>query len=264
MTVHVLGHKGMLGHVVARRLAEAGHRVLVSDRRFTGSPRDPLVEEVRDSGADWIVNAIGLIKQKSTEAADLRLINTQLPLHLAKRLRPGQRLIHASTDCVFDGLRGGYSTFEEYNAPDDYGWTKALGESVASPGRAWVIRVSIIGPDRGGGHGLMGWFLRQAGPVNGFTNHRWNGITTLAWAELAVRIIDAPERFPAPLFQAGSTEPVSKHELLRAIGKTWSHPIMIHPLAAPDTIDRTLVPDIDMGTVGEQLATMAAWYNRTV
>ncbi len=263
MTIHVLGHQGMLGHVVARHLAEAGHRVLTSDKRFTGAPRDPLVEEVRDSGADWVVNAIGLAARKAATAADLHLLNTVLPLHLGRRLRPGQRLVHAGTDGIFAGTRGRYATHDEADATDDYGWSKALGEAVAMPGRAWVIRVSIIGPELGVGHGLMGWFLRQTGPVNGYANHRWNGITTLAWAELAAGIIAGPERYPMPLFQAGSSQPVSKLELLQWIARTWSHPIPIAPSVAPETLDRTLAADLEMGTIGEQLARMAAWYRRS-
>jgi dTDP-4-dehydrorhamnose reductase len=250
----------MLGHVVARRLAEAGHRVLVSERRYTGAPRDPLVEEVRDAGAEWVVNAIGLTARNANPPSDLRVVNTDLPLHLGRRLRPGQRLIHASTDGVFAGTRGHYATFDDADATDAYGWSKALGEAVAARGRAWVIRTSIIGPDLGGGHGLLGWLLRQNGKATGYTNHRWNGITTLAWAGLAARIIAEPGSFPAPLLQAGSTIPVTKCELLRAISRAWPHPIEIVEAAAPEAVDRTLVPDVDLGPIADQLAALAAWY----
>ena len=50
MKVFVLGHKGMLGHVVTAFLREAGHEVLTSDARYTGLPRDPLIGAARDSG----------------------------------------------------------------------------------------------------------------------------------------------------------------------------------------------------------------------
>ena len=36
MRVFVLGHQGMLGHVVARYLAQHGCRVLTSALRYTG------------------------------------------------------------------------------------------------------------------------------------------------------------------------------------------------------------------------------------
>ena len=47
----VLGHRGMLGHVVARYAAGAGYDVLTADDRYDGAPDDALVERVRDSGA---------------------------------------------------------------------------------------------------------------------------------------------------------------------------------------------------------------------
>src|SRR5439155_12267180 len=106
-------HRGMLGHVVALYFRESGFDVVTSEARYTGGPRDDLVEEVRTSQAGWVVNAIGRIKQKSTDAVQLLLTNAQLPVHLAARLRPGQRLLHASTDCVFSGRRGLYHTSDE-------------------------------------------------------------------------------------------------------------------------------------------------------
>src|SRR5580704_19372743 len=65
--VFVLGHRGMLGHVVARYAAEAGCTVLTSDARYTASPRDALVEEVRESDASAVINCLGLTKQRSDD-----------------------------------------------------------------------------------------------------------------------------------------------------------------------------------------------------
>ena len=52
----VLGHRGMLGHVVARFATESGWNVFTSELRYGASPRDSLVEEVRDSGASAVIN----------------------------------------------------------------------------------------------------------------------------------------------------------------------------------------------------------------
>jgi dTDP-4-dehydrorhamnose reductase len=194
----------MLGHVVGRFLEQQGCEVVTSSLRYGGAARDSLVEAVRDSGCVWVVNALGRIKQKTEDRNELYLANSLFPLHLSARMRCEQRLIHASSDCVFSGRRGQYSVADERDAEDVYGLSKALGEAVAQSGRCWVIRTSIIGPELGKGWGLMGWFLRQSGEVNGYTNHLWNGITTLEWAGIAWELIGGQLSAEGPLIQAGT------------------------------------------------------------
>lgn len=88
-------------------------------------------------------------------------VNGFLPHHLWRKAEDVQaRLIHISTDCVFEGTRGGYT---EEDAPDGtsvYAISKSLGE-VQKPGHL-TIRTSIIGPEiRSGGIGLMDWLWRR-------------------------------------------------------------------------------------------------------
>ena len=54
--VFVLGHRGMLGHVVSRYSAEAGWEVITSPLRYSAGARDPLIEQVRESGASVVIN----------------------------------------------------------------------------------------------------------------------------------------------------------------------------------------------------------------
>ncbi len=260
MRVFVLGHRGMLGHVAARYLAEAGFTVLTSDRRYGGAARDALVEEVRDSGADWVVNAIGRIKQKCSDRAELLRANALLPIQLAARLGAGQRLLHASTDCVFSGRTGGYATGDERDADDDYGFSKILGEAAAAPGRGQVLRVSIIGPEYGEGHGLLGWFFRQAGPIDGYTNHRWNGITTLEWARRAAELLSGRWCPAAPVVQLASPHAVTKYELLRLAAQVWGRRVAIRATATPTAIDRTLVADVVCPPLPDQLIALRDWH----
>jgi dTDP-4-dehydrorhamnose reductase len=250
----------MLGHVVARYLADAGHEVLTTDRRYEGTARDALVEEVCRSGASWVVNAAGRIKQKGADTAELMRVNAQLPQHLAVRLAPGQRLLQPSTDCVFAGRTGGYRTTDVPDAEDDYGLSKVLGDLPARPGCCQVVRVSMIGPEPGTGYSLLGWFFRQPGPVNGYVNHLWNGITTLEWSKWAARLIAGKWAPAAPVVQLASPRAVSKCELLQLVSQTWNRGITIHPVAAAESVDRTLVGDYPCPPLTEQLAELRAWY----
>lgn len=260
--VFVAGHRGMLGHVVAAHLAEAGFEVRTSEARYEGTGADALVAAARASDARYVVNCIGRIWQKSMEPADLFRANALLPLHLAQRLRGDQHLFHASTDCVFAGTRGDYRVDDTPDADDEYGVSKQLGEGVAHWPNVSVLRVSIVGPDLGGGHGLLGWFLKQseARPVSGFVNHFWNGITTLEWARIVVERIQRLERGEAhvPLTQPG-TERIDKYTLLCAFRDAFGTRHEIRPVEAPTTVDRTLVPTERRGSIREQLPMISSW-----
>jgi dTDP-4-dehydrorhamnose reductase len=231
--VFVLGHRGMLGHMVTRFLQAQGCEVMTCPFRYAGLPQDPLLTAVRESGCGWVINAIGLIKQKSSNEGHLFLLNSILPIHLMQELGPNQRLIHASTDCVFSGGRGWYAANDFKDAEDVYGLSKALGEQVVLHPRALVMRVSIIGPELGSGIGLLGWFLQQHGMIHGYTNHFWNGITTLEWAKAACEVIQGHAPRNHGLVQLGVSEPVSKHELLLLFKEIWSQNVTIEPAAPP-------------------------------
>lgn len=72
-------------------------------------------------------------------------VNAQLPHRLSLVTRTAKaRLIHISTDCVFDGKKGNYTE-------DLYGKTKYLGE-VHYP-HCITLRTSIIG------HELIVWLI---------------------------------------------------------------------------------------------------------
>lgn len=264
MRVFVLGSRGMLGHVVARRVAERGHEVVTSSERYGGSPRDPLIEAVRESRCPAIFNCLGSTKRREQDLPALYLANAQLPAHLAARAHPSQHIIHASTDCVFDGRSGNYSVDDEPTADDPYGFSKRLGEMVAGRSNVTMVRVSIIGPDyRPHARGLLAWFLDQPTnrPVPGYTNWRWNGITTLEWADIALELIDRKrhgEDLP-PILQP-ATQPVSKYELLVQFRDAYRTKHEITPVAAPTAIDRTLVPTESRAPIDEQLSRLREWY----
>lgn len=249
MRVLVLGHRGMLGSVVTRYLRQRNHSVILSASRYAGDANDELIRDVRTSRPDAVVNCAGVVMEGGR---GLMMTNALLPQHLAVALG-NQLLIHPSTDCVFDGRRGWYGVNEQPNATDDYGLSKRLGEGCATFPNVVVLRTSIVGP---GERGLLGWFLRQPGPVDGWTDHIWNGITTLAWAELAA---DAIEGHIAPgLHQPTTIETITKYDLLRLFGEVFDHRIEVRPVNTRPC-DRSLEPTIAMPPLRDQLAALRAW-----
>ncbi len=246
MRVFVLGHRGMLGHVVARYFAGLGHEVSTTEERYDGTSRAALIAAVTASRCDRIVNCIGL-----ASGADLMTINALLPHHLASVLRPGQVLVHASSDGVFSGDTGMYASTAPLDASDPYGISKRVGEP-GHPG-AVVIRCSIVGPELGRAHSLLGWFLSGNEPVDGYTNHRWNGITSLEWARLALALA-------AGVHQPACAAPVSKADLLEAFAAVFSHPRPVRRVSHERSIDRTLRPTVTCTPIVEQLGDLRSWY----
>lgn len=259
----VLGHRGMLGHVVARCAADAGYEVVTSDVRYAAERADPLIAAVRDSRAAVVINCLGVTKQRSDDPAALYLANGLFPADLASELGPSQYIVHASSDCVFAGVRGEYRIDDPLDAVDAYGFSKILGESISRWPNATVLRASVIGPDRGDGHGLLAWFLRQPAdrPVPGYTNHRWNGITTLDWAFIALECAAARTRGETvpSLIQPG-TPVVTKYELLCAFRDLYAPHLTVAESTGTAAVDRSLIPSDARPPIRQQLEQLGAWY----
>lgn len=257
MRVTVLGAAGMLGHVVARYLAEAGHSVQTPSHRFDPESPSGFLESLRATHPEAVVNCIG-IRAGSTHQAlvDTHVRLVERALECLKESRA--RFIQASTDGVFRPDLPARRTGELGDATDDYGKTKWEAELRVQSAGGLVIRCSILGPELRAPRSLLGWFLSQPGPVRGFVNHQWNGITTLEWARLCHGLLETLS--PAPVFQPGFWPPIPKAEVLRLIGDTWGWPIEVLPEVAPQPVTRTLVPDVYSPSLKSQLEELRTWY----
>lgn len=231
MRVLILGGDGMLGHRLFLHLRDQ-HQVRVTLRRPLASyedyglfnrgnsypgvdagEEDRLLEVISDFRPEAVVNAVGIVKQRESARAAIPSleINALLPHRLASMCRAaGSRLVHMSTDCVFNGRRGGYTEEDISDAEDLYGRTKFLGE-VAEPG-CITLRTSIIGLELSRKTGLVEWFLAQNGEIRGFTNAIYTGLTTAEMSRVIERVlVEQPDL--SGVWQVAS-RPVSKYDLL--------------------------------------------------
>lgn len=247
MKVLILGGSGMLGHKLwqilsprfdvyatfRRPIAEFEHLGMFDPDRMIGGVHaedlDSVIAAVRAVRPDVIVNCIGIIKQSSAAKDPIPSItvNALFPHRVGEIAREsGARLIHISTDCVFDGTRGGYRESDEATATDLYGRTKHLGE-VTAPG-CLTIRTSIIGRELEGAHGLVEWFLSQEGStVRGFRRAIFSGLTTIALSRVIAEIIEHHPSLDG-LWQVAS-EPIDKHDLLTLVKRSCDLAIEIVP-----------------------------------
>ena len=128
-----------------------------------------------------------------------------------------------------------------HDASDLYGRTKSLGEINSK--NMHHLRVSIIGKELNSSHSLLDWVLnnRDSKSINGFVNHRWNGITTLAFAKIVVGILKN-ENFSNKISHVIPGDEVTKFELVSKIADAFlGGKLKVVPINAPESIDRTLI-----------------------
>jgi len=167
------------------------------------------LKEVED--IDYVINAIGVTIPFSLENQTLTFfINSAFPHILANAF--GKKLIHITTDCVYNGKEGfPYDENSSKTPVDIYGLSKSLGE----PTNCLTIRTSIIGRELENFTGFLEWFLNQKEEsVNGFANHFWNGITTKQFGKICDEIMTNPEKYPQTGLYHIFSNSVSKYEML--------------------------------------------------
>lgn len=256
MKILVIGCNGMAGHIISLYLKEKGHDVTGYAReksRFVntvvGDATDfEFLKKIIINGKyDSVINCVGLLNQFAENNHSMAVIvNSYLPHFLAKITENTDiQIIQMSTDCVFSGKRGSYT---EDDFPDGtlfYDRTKALGE--IEDNKNVTLRNSIVGPDiKLDGIGLLNWFMKQSGSVNGYTGAIWTGQTTL---QLAKTMEEVAKKRIHGLYNAVPSEKINKFELLNLFNKyIRRNPIEIKPLGefiADKSLIRTRYGEFD-------------------
>jgi dTDP-4-dehydrorhamnose reductase len=192
-----------------------------------------------------IINCIGIIKPHINEKSPASIINafeinSIFPSVLIKMF-PRSKIIHFNTDCVFTGKSGYYKENHIKDCDDIYGISKSLGE--ISSKRVMNLRCSIIGKEKNTKFSLLSWFLNNKNiKINGFTNHYWNGLTTLALVKIVNGII-INKSFKHGLFNIVPSDTVTKYELLRMFNNKFfiDNKKKIMPVKHAITVNRILL-----------------------
>lgn len=267
MKVLVFGVSGMLGNAMIRKLSENKALEVHGTLRSAGGLRhfDPKIAASILTGIDVenqdllasafaqvrpevVINCVGLVKQLANADDPLAAlpINALLPHRLSRLCAiAGARLVHVSTDCVFDGKRGSYRESDPSDAQDLYGRSKYIGE-VSDP-HAVTLRTSIIGHELGSDHGLVDWFLNQSGTIKGYGRAIFSGLPTDELARIVSEIV-LPRPQLSGVFHVAAA-PISKYELLKLVGEVYGKPTKIERDDSV-VIDRSLIADRFNATTG--------------
>lgn len=232
MRIIVLGSDGMLGHVVSTYLKEKKHEVIKTSRNHNDTNYYDAYENVyaiekiiSATHPDAIVNCIGVLNKAAEDNHALAImLNSFLPNYLDQLSKKyNYRLVHITTDCVFDGKDGNYTEDAIPNATSFYGISKAMGE--VNNDRSLTLRLSIVGPDNNpNGIGLFQWFSNQEGRVEGYSEIYWTGVTTV---ELARIIEEALSKNITGLHHVVNNQKISKSNLLKLFNKYFKFDITV-------------------------------------
>ena len=261
----VLGATGMLGKMCSLVLNEEqgleiigtynnkNAAALLFDRKINLIKFNALADDVEklidSTNPKYVINCIGRIKptideEDSESVYQAKQINSNLPKQIEKLSEAGRfKIIQIGTDCVFSGKKGLYTIDDEFDANDVYGRTKSDGE--IDSGKKMLLRTSIVGPEVKPGQSLLNWFLEldKDSEVDGFENHMWNGITTLAFAKIVKGII-LNNIYTPKVIHLTPKDLVTKYELLSMFSSSFKREdIVINPTNAHLVIDRTLLAD---------------------
>lgn len=289
--VAIFGSTGMLGSTLTHLLQSKFETIYEFNRSGTSVTGKNFTKQIDITAnysiekilngleIDCIVNCIGLIKQlikaNSYNSIDLaHKINVQFPQNLNLYASFFEiPLIQIGTDCVYSGKSGRYSENNSHDPIDLYGFTKSLGET--SSNSSMIIRCSIVGKELKSTNSLMGWILSQpfGATINGYTNHLWNGVTTLHFAQIVWGIIQNKNYQPG-VSHLVPKDTLSKYELIELIAKNFGRDdLLVNKFEAENSIDRSLIT-VDsernlrmwqqggynkIPTIGQMLSTYASW-----
>ncbi|SJZ66239.1 dTDP-4-dehydrorhamnose reductase [Treponema berlinense] len=148
--IWVIGYKGMLGSEICRQLGENNIQFVRTDVDVDITDIEALDQFAKCWAVTWIINCAAYTAVDKAES-DIELahkLNVEGPENIAKVAKKyGARLIHISTDYVFDGTGDTPRTEDMPVAPIGvYGVTKAKGEEAVrnNTDKYYILRTAWL------------------------------------------------------------------------------------------------------------------------
>jgi len=252
MRILVTGASGLLGLNVCLA-GSASHQMVGVDRNpLFGAPFESLTLDLLEEDAsrrlletvkpEALIHCAALADMEACEkdpSGSFRL-NGELPGHLAAACRQqGVRMVHISTDGVFDGFKDGFYVETDMPNPQGvYARSKRQGELAvldADPAAA-VARVNFFGWSSKGGRSLAEFFVNnlQAGRlVNGFQDVHFCPLFVGDLAELLFAMLD---RHLSGIYHVVGSQMTSKYDFGVAIARTFGlDPGLIKPMSVEES-----------------------------
>ena len=197
--------------------------------------QDAVAELIYKTQPDWVIHCAALANldacEKNPELA--WELNTEIPRKFARQCRKGgARLLHVSTDAVFDGLSGGYNETDLPNPLGSYAQTKLAAEIAVADSNpdAIIARVNLFGWSLKGRRSLAEFFFNNlaAGKgVMGFSDVYFCPLLVNDIAEIFLKML---EMEMSGIYHVLSSDSMSKYEFGVTIARKFGFdPKLIAP-----------------------------------
>ncbi len=237
MRILITGASGLLGLNTALEAADQ-HTVFgqvnsnaIQTEAFTVLKADLLepgaVERLLEmTQPDWVIHCAALASLEACEQnPELAWeLNTELPRKMAEQCQKGgARLLHVSTDAVFDGKIGGYTEEDPASPVGIYTQTKYQAElavAAANP-TAIIARVNLFGWSLFGRRSLAEFFFNNLSAGNnimGFTDVHFCPLLANDIAHLFVGML---EKKLTGLYHVLSSDSMTKYDFGVAIARSF-------------------------------------------
>jgi len=252
MKLLITGASGLLGINLALE-AMSEHEVIGVDRGklksapfqviktnfFNSHAFEPMLDSTQP---DWVINCAALANLEECEKHpdQAKILNVDLPRELASACDERNiKIIHLSTDAVFDGTKeGAYTEDDEPSPPGVYSQTKLDGEQAvqdANP-QAIIARVNFFGWSLSGYRSLGEFFvnnLSKGNTVNGFTDV----IFCPMWVNhLAQTLIAMLEKDLHGLYHVVGAQPMNKYQFGVEVARKFG---LNESFIAPQSVERS-------------------------
>lgn len=181
---------------------------------------------------DYVINCIWVIRPKSNDLDDYKktlIVNAHFPKTLQKfSYKFNYKLIHFSTDCVFDWKKWLYTLEDIPNEFEIYGLSKYLWE--INDNKNLTIRTSILWVEQNNNsRNLLNWFLsnKDWSEISWYPYAKWNWLTTLTIAKIIEKII--MEDIDITWLVQFWWENTSKYDLLLLFNEIFWKKLIIKP-----------------------------------
>ena len=247
MRILVTGASGLLGLNLALQAAEK-HQVtgvvntanLKTDafnlRQVNLLSPGALQALVADEKPEWIIHCAALANVDDCQDDPVLAgkLNADLPGEIAQlAAQTGARMVHISTDAVFDGQRGDYTEEDVPNPLSVYARTKLAGEQAvleANP-KAIVARVNFYGWSLSGDRSLAEFFynnLSSGKQMNGFQDVKFCPLLANHLADALLLMLG---RELSGLYHVVGPECLTKYEFGRRLAACFGFdPDLISPV----------------------------------
>lgn len=238
LKVLILGHEGMLGWVAKKYFWQQNCIIETISSRW---PTQEFKKKVCLSKSDFVLNCIGAIPQKFPKDYS---INEDLPEYLCNNFQG--KIVHPA------------SNIEEFpNSDDSYAISKKRGSWFVKNIRpeSLIVSSSTIGPSLDGIFGVWDTIEKSNDTVYGYTNHFWNGVTTLEWTNYVYGLIMRGETGHRKIY----SEKLSKYQLMKILAEKLEKQVTIIPKEQIQEKDFCISQGFETKPIDQQINDFISW-----